>query len=48
MIVEEYKIDATLIKIHDDNIATKEENEEIINILLSLILKKFENIDKRR
>lgn len=41
MIIEEYKIGSTIIRIDDRDIRTKEENKEILNILLSLIMKKF-------
>lgn len=41
MVIDEYKSDSTIIRIEDRDIGTKEENEEIIDILLSLIIKKF-------
>ena len=41
MIVEEYKIDKTIIRIDDRDIETKDKDKEIINILLSLTIKKF-------
>ena len=36
MIIDEYKSDSTIIRIDDRDIGTKEENKEIIDILLSL------------
>lgn len=41
MIIEEYKSEATLIRIDDRDIGTKAESKEIIDILLSLIMKKI-------
>ena len=41
MIVEEYKIESTLIRFDDRDIGTKEENKEVLNILISLIIKKI-------
>ena len=41
MIVEEYKIDKTIIKIEDRDIGTKDKDKEIVNILLSLTMKKI-------
>ncbi len=41
MIVKEYNCNATLIKIDDENIISKEETEETEKILLSLIIKKI-------
>lgn len=41
MIVEEYKSGSTLIRFDDRDIGTKEENQEIVNILLSLTMKKI-------
>ena len=41
MIIEEYKSESTVIRIEDRDIATKEENKEIIDILLSLTIKKI-------
>lgn len=41
MIVDEYKSDSTIIRIEDRDIGTKEENKEILDILLSLIIKKI-------
>ncbi len=41
MVIDEYKSDSTIIKIDDRDIGTREENKEILNILLSLIIKNF-------
>lgn len=41
MIVDEYKSDSTIIRIEDKDIGTKEENKEILDILLSLTIKKI-------
>lgn len=41
MIVDEYKSDSTIIRIEDRDIGTKEENKEILDILLSLTIKKI-------
>ena len=41
MIIDEYKSGSTIIKIDDRDIGTREENKEILNILLSLIIKNF-------
>lgn len=41
MIIDEYKSDSTVIRFDDRDIGTKEENKEILNILLSLTIKKF-------
>ena len=42
MIVDEYKSDSTIIRIEDRDICTKEENKEILDILLSLAIKKLQ------
>ena len=41
MVVDEYKSDATIIRFDDKYIGTKEENKEILDILLSLTIKNF-------
>ena len=41
MIIEEYKSESTVIRIEDRDIGTKEENKEIIDILVSLTIKKI-------
>ena len=41
MIVDEYKSDSAIIRIEDRDIGTKEENKEILDILLSLTIKKI-------
>lgn len=41
MIIDEYKSDSTVIRFDDRDIGTKEENKEIIDILLSLTIKKI-------
>ena len=41
MIIEEYKSDKTIIRIDDRDIETKDKDKEIIDILLSLIMKKI-------
>ncbi len=41
MIIDEYKSGSTIIRIDDRDIGTKEENKEIIDILLSLTIKKI-------
>ena len=46
MIVDEYKSGATIIKFDDKYIGTKEENEEILDILLNLTIKKFPDISE--
>ncbi len=47
MIVDEYKSDSTIIRIDDRDIVNEEENKKILDILLSLNIKKiskyFEN-----
>lgn len=41
MVIDEYKSDSTIIRIEDRDIVTKEEEKEIIDILLSLTIKKI-------
>lgn len=41
MVIAEYKSESTVIRIEDRDIGTKEENKEIIDILLSLTIKKI-------
>ena len=41
MIIEEYKSNSTIIRIDDRDIGTKEENKEILDILLSINIKKI-------
>lgn len=41
MIIEEYKNNSTTIKINDEFIGTKEENNEVINTIITLIVKKI-------
>lgn len=41
MVVDEYKSDATIIRFDDKYIGTKEEDKEILDILLSLTIKKI-------
>ena len=41
MKLDEYKSDSTVIIIEDRDIGTKEQNKEIIDILLNLAIKKF-------
>ena len=41
MIIAEYKSGCTIIRMEDRDIGTKEENKEIIDILLSLTIKKI-------
>ena len=41
MVIDEYKSDSTIIRIKDRDIVTKEEEKEIIDILLSLTIKKI-------
>lgn len=41
MIIDEYKSDSTIIRIEDRDIGTKEKSKEIIDILLSLTIKKI-------
>lgn len=43
MIIYEYKSGSTLIRFDDRDITTNEKNKEILNISLSLIIKKFSN-----
>ena len=40
MIIDEYKSDSTVIRLDNRDIGTKEEDKEILEILLSLIIKK--------
>jgi hypothetical protein len=40
MIIDEYKSDSTVIRFDNRDIGTKEEDKEILEILLSLIIKK--------
>lgn len=47
MIVEEYKSDSTLIRFDDNDITTKEDNEEIEKILLSSIIKELSKYYER-
>ncbi len=42
MIVKEFKIDETVIKINDEDI-NKEESEEVVNTIISIILKDYIN-----
>ena len=39
MIIDEYKSDSTVIRFDNRDIGTKEEDKEILEILLSLIIK---------
>ena len=41
MIIEEYKSDKTIIRFDDRDIWTKDKDQEIIDILLSLTIKKI-------
>ena len=41
MVIDEYKSDSTIIRIEDRDIVTKEKEKEIIDILLSLTIKKI-------
>ena len=41
MLVDEFKSDSTLIRFDDRDIETKENNEDILNILVGLIIKKI-------
>lgn len=41
MVIDEYKSDSTVIRFDDRDIGTKQENKEILNILLSLTIKKI-------
>ena len=41
MIIDDYKSGSTIIRIDDRDIGTKEDNKEIIDILLSLTIKKI-------
>ena len=40
MIIDEYKSDSTVIRFDNRDTGTKEEDKEILEILLSLIIKK--------
>lgn len=44
MIVEEFKSDSTLIRFDDRDIGTRENNEDILNILIEMIIKKIQDI----
>ncbi len=46
MIIDEYKSDSTIIRIEDRDIGTKQENKKIIDILLSLTIKKISEFSK--
>ena len=41
MIIEEFKSDATKIRVDDRDIVTKENNKELVNTLISFIIKKI-------
>ena len=41
MVVQEFKSESTLIRIDDSYIETKENSKEILNILLSQIIRKI-------
>lgn len=41
MIIDEFKSGSTLIRFDDRDIGTKDENKEILDILLSLTMKKI-------
>lgn len=41
MIIDEYISDSTVIRFDDSDIGTKEEDKEILDILISLVIKKF-------
>ena len=41
MIIEEYKSDKTIIRFDDRDIGTKDKDKEIVNILLSLTMRKI-------
>lgn len=41
MIVEKYKIDSTIINFDDRDVVSKDENDEIIEMLFGLMLKKI-------
>lgn len=41
MIIDEYKSGSTLIRFDDRDIGTKEDSKEILDILLSLTMKKI-------
>lgn len=42
MVVEEFKSEATTIKVDDSYIETKEKDKEILGILISKIMKQIE------
>ncbi len=44
MVIEEYKSDSTIIRFYDTNLGTEDKNKEIVDILVTLILKKLQNI----
>ena len=41
MIIEEFKSDATTRRVDDRDIVTKENNKELVNTLISFIIKKI-------
>lgn len=41
MIIDEFKSDSTLIRFDDRDIGTKENNKDILDILVGLIMKKI-------
>lgn len=48
MIIENYKSNATLIKIDDRDIEHKEKSEENLNILLSEIINRISEYEERK
>ena len=44
MVVKEIKSDSTIIRFDDRDIVSKDKNKEIINILIGIIIKNFQNI----
>ena len=41
MVIDQYKSGSTIIRIDDRDIGTKEKNKEVLDILISLIIKNF-------
>ena len=46
MIIEEFKSDATTIRVDNRDIVTKENNKELVNTLISFIIKKISKYTK--
>ena len=47
MIIEEFKSDATTIRVDNRDIVTKENNKELVNTLISFIIKKISRVKEK-